>query len=391
YDATTQKPTTITYDGKVYEFVQVKDGDVEQGLVKEGTTTVTYIYKHVPQVTTKVSESNVTGSVNVRYVDTDGNEIKDLYNLVANGVVSTTTTTTTTIDGVASSKEETIASGLTYDATTQKPNLISYNGQYYEFVQVQDGDVEQGLVKEGTTTVTYIYKLAPNTTETTSTPVTGTVITRYVDIDTGEEIVSGSTIVDNGVVANRTTTIVRDAAGEVVSETTETVPTGLTYDTTADKTAKNAEIALIRLPVLEMIDYNGNLVTPDADGYVTVTETKTWSGSTITTSDYQTVYDFVEYHYMQNVNPTKLSIKSLVITPEGDYYSVTAVVEYTYYIGNKTVGYSFVSVDEAEEGAVEEGTKTITYYYRRQAYEAEATTGIAMTIRPAEMTTSMPE
>ncbi|HFI0057455.1 TPA: hypothetical protein ACGORZ_001821, partial [Streptococcus suis] len=282
-------------------------------------------------------------------------------------------------------------SKLEYDATTQKPTTITFDGKVYEFVKVKDGDVEKDLVKEGTTTITYIYKVAPNTTETISTKVFGTVKTRYIDADTGEEIVTGSTIVDNGVVANKVTTIVRNAAGEVVSETTERVPTGLTYDTTADKTAKNAEIALIRLPVLEMIDYNGNLVTPDADGYVTVTETKTWSGSTITTSDYQTVYDFVEYHYMQNVNPTKLSIKSLVITPEGNYYSVTAVVEYTYYIGSKTVGYSFVSVDEAEEGAVEEGTKKITYYYRRQAYEAEATTGIAMTIRPAEMTTSMPE
>ncbi|WNY49761.1 LPXTG cell wall anchor domain-containing protein [Streptococcus iners] len=391
YDATTQKPTTITFDGKVYEFVQVKAGDVEQGLVTEGTTTVTYIYRHVPQITEAVTETTTTGNVNVKYVDTEGKEIKDLYKLVENGLVSTTRTTTTTVDGVPSSKEETVASGLTYDATTQKPTTITFDGKVYEFVQVKAGDVEQGLVTEGTTTITYIYKVAPNTTETISTPITGTVKTRYVDADTGEEIVSGSTIVDNGVVANKVTTIVRNAAGEVVSETTERVPTGLTYDTTADKTAKNAEIALIRLPVLEMIDHNGNLVTPDADGYVTVTETKTWGESQITTSDYQTVYDFVEYHYKNNMNLTKFSIKSLVITPEGDRYSATAVVEYTYYIGNKTVGYTFVSVDEAEEGAVEEGTKTITYKYRRQAYEAEATTAIAMTIQPAEMTTSLPD
>ncbi|HFR3426473.1 TPA: MucBP domain-containing protein [Streptococcus suis] len=390
YDATTQKPTTITFDGKVYEFVQVKDGDVEQGLVAEGTTTVTYIYRHVPQITEAVTETTTTGNVNVKYVDTEGNEIKDLYKLVENGLVSTTRTTTTTVDGVSSSKEETVASGLTYDTTTQKPTLISYNGQYYEFVQVKDGDVEQSLVTEGTTTITYIYKVAPNTTETISTPITGTVKTRYIDADTGEEIVSGSTIVDNGVVANKITTIVRNAVGEVVSETPpETVPTGLTYDTTDDKTAKNAEIALLRIPVLEMIDYNGNLVTPDTNGYVTVTETKTFSG--LTSSGYQTAYDYVENHYKKNLNPTNLSIKSLVITPVGSGFAYSTVVEYTYYIGNKTVGYTFVSVDEAEEGAVEEGTKTITYTYRRQAYEAEATTAVAMTIQPAEMTTSLPD
>ncbi|WP_153055818.1 MucBP domain-containing protein [Streptococcus suis] len=391
YDATTQKPTTITFDGKVYEFVQVKDGDVEKDLVKEGTTTVTYIYRHVPQITESVTETPTTGNVNVKYVDTEGKEIKDLYKLVENGLVSTTKTTITTVDGVSSSTEETVESKLEYDTTTQKPTTITFDGKVYEFVQIKDGDEEQGLVKEGTTTITYIYKVAPNTTETISTKVFGTVKTRYIDADTGVEIVPGSTIVDEGVVANNITTIVRNAAGEVVSETTKRVPTGLTYDTTDDKTAKNAEIALLRIPVLEMIDYNGNLVTPDAKGYVTVTETKTFSGAGLTSSDYQSAYNYVENHYNRNLNPTYLSIKSLDIIPVGSEFAYSTVVEYTYYIGNKTVGYTFVGVDEAEEGAVEEGTKTITYKYRRQAYEAEATTAVAMTIQPAEMTTSLPD
>ncbi|WP_105110592.1 LPXTG cell wall anchor domain-containing protein [Streptococcus suis] len=392
YDATTQKPTTITFDGKVYEFVKVKDGDEEQGLVKKGTTTVTYIYRHVPQITESVTETPTTGNVNVKYVDTEGKEIKVPYKLMENGLVSTTKTTTTTVDGVPSSKEETVASGLTYDATTQKPTTITFDGKVYEFVKVKDGDEEQGLVKKGTTTVTYIYKVAPNTTETISTPVTGTVMTRYIDADTEEEIVTGSTIVYEGVVANNITTIVRNAAGEVVSETTERVPTGLTYDTTDDKTAKNAEIALLRIPVLEMIDYNGNLVTPDANGYVTVTETKTFSGVGITSSDYQSAYNYVENHYKQNLNPTHLSIKSLDIIPVGSEFAYSTVVEYTYYIGNKTVGYTFVEVEGAEQGDVKEGDKIIiTYKYRRQAYEAEATTAVAMTIKPAPMTTSMPE
>ncbi|UUM61774.1 LPXTG cell wall anchor domain-containing protein [Streptococcus suis] len=392
YDATTQKPTSITSNGKVYELVQVKDGDVEKGLVKKGTTTITYIYRHVPQVTTDVQTSTATGSVTVHYVDTEGNEIQGAVDLVTDGVVSTTTTTTTTTDGVASVTEDTVASGLSYDATTQKPTSITSNGKVYELVQVKDGDVEKGLVKKGTTTVTYIYKVAPNTTETISTPVTGTVKTRYIDADTGEEIVSGSTIVDNGIVANKVTTIVRNAAGEVVSETTKRVPTGLTYDTTDDKTAKNAEIALLRIPVLEMIDYNGKLVTPDANGYVTVTETKTFSGAALTSSDYQSVYTYVENHYKRNLNPTYLSIKSLDIIPVGSEFAYSTVVEYTYYIGNKTVGYTFVGVEGAEQGAVEEGDEMIiTYKYRRQAYEAEATTAVAMTIKPAEMTTSLPD
>ncbi|NQM03065.1 hypothetical protein HO428_06100, partial [Streptococcus suis] len=336
YDATLHKPTTITFEGKVYEFVQVKDGDVEQGLVKKGTTTVTYIYRHVPQITESVTETTTEGNVNVKYVDTEGKEIKDLYKLVENGLVSTTKTTTTTVDGVSSSTEETVESKLKYDATTQKPTTITFDGKVYEFVQVKDGDVEQGLVAEGTTTVTYIYKVAPNTTETISTPITGTVKTRYVDADTGEEIVSGSTIVDNGIVANKVTTIVRDAAGNVVSETTDIVPTGLTYDTTADKTAKNAEIALIRVRASEYI-----LGTGDFEYY-------------------KEQFDIISY--------TDDGDTITIVQESGDSTQTTVYVK-----DQLTVTYSLDSVDEAEKGTVEEGTKTITYYYRRPALNFELT------------------
>ncbi|HFI0088546.1 TPA: MucBP domain-containing protein, partial [Streptococcus suis] len=283
-----------------------------------------------------VTETTKTGDVNVKYVDTEGKEIKVPYNLVVDGLVSTTKTTTTTVDGVSSSTEETVASGLTYDATLHKPTTITFEGKVYEFVQVKDGDKEQGLVKEGTTTITYIYKVAPNTTETISTPITGTVKTRYVDADTGEEIVSGSTIVDNGIVANKVTTIVRDAAGNVVSETTDIVPTGLTYDTTADKTAKNAEIALIRVRASEYI-----LGTGDFEYYkerffiISYTD----DGDTIT-----------------------------IVQESGDSTQTTVYVK-----DQHTVTYSLDSVDEAEKGKVEEGTKTITYYYRRPALNFELT------------------
>lgn len=283
-----------------------------------------------------VTETPTTGNVNVKYVDTEGKEIKDLYKLVENGLVSTTKTTTTTVDGVSSSTEETVESKLEYDATTQKPTTITFEGKVYEFVKVKDGDVEQGLVKEGTTTVTYIYKVAPNTTETISTPITGTVKTRYVDADTGEEIVSGSTIVDNGIVANKVTTIVRDAAGNVVSEMTDIVPTGLTYDTTADKTAKNAEIALKRVRASEYILGTGDFEYYK-ERYFIISYTD--DGDTIT-----------------------------IVQESGDSTQTTVYVK-----DQHTVTYSLDSVDEAEKGTVEEGTKTITYYYRRPALNFELT------------------
>lgn len=327
-------------------------------------------------------ESTVTGSVHVKHVDTNGNEIQDPYMLVVDETVATVKTVTLTTNGVTTTSEETVASNLTYDATTQKPTLISYNGQYYEFVQVKEGDSEKGLVTQGTTTVTYIYKVVPNTKETVSTSVTGTVRTRYVDEDTGEEIVPGSIIIDNGVVANILTTTERNAAGEIVSQTTETIPTGVTYDTTADKQAKTEAIALIRVPATEFITSDGQIFTPDADGYITHTLHNRFQvkGDSLNQDSNQ---DLTERLIESNADAYKDLLESgklvfvsadarwavpptLISTSPIDYVgTVEYDLVYKTYIGNETVSYSLVRADSPEEGSVEEGTKVITYYYRR--------------------------
>ncbi|HEM3194583.1 TPA: MucBP domain-containing protein [Streptococcus suis 10581] len=69
YDTTDNKPEKIVNDetGDVYYILpkdEVKAGDKETGKVVEGTTEVTYIYQKA-------------GSVNVNYVDTEGNVLKD--------------------------------------------------------------------------------------------------------------------------------------------------------------------------------------------------------------------------------------------------------------------------------------------------------------------------
>ncbi|MGQ7491361.1 LPXTG cell wall anchor domain-containing protein, partial [Streptococcus suis] len=167
-----------------------------------------------------VKESNKTGNVNVKYVDTEGKEIKDLYNLVVDGLVSTTKTTTTTVDGVSSSTEETVESKLEYDATLHKPTTITFEGKVYEFVQVKDGDVEQGLVKEGTTTVTYIYRHVPQITESvTETTTEGNVNVKYVDTE-GKEIKDLYKLVENGLVSTtKTTTTTVDGVSSSTEET----------------------------------------------------------------------------------------------------------------------------------------------------------------------------
>ncbi|HEM3199574.1 TPA: hypothetical protein U0908_001780, partial [Streptococcus suis 14A] len=227
-------------------------------------------------------------------------------------------------------------------------------------------------------------QVVPNKTETTSEAVTGTVITRYVDIDTGEEIVSGSTIVDNGIVANTVITTERNAAGEIVYQTVETIPTGLTYDTTSDKTVKNAEIALIQVPVTDItVPTVGTSKVNNGDGTITISYT-TNTTSMVLDSSFRTlgeaeVLNRIEKELTSQATDlfpeTTWSFDPFVTyletpIPAGDGVSnYVATKSYTahatYDISGRTTSYTFVSVDASEVGAVEEGTTIITYYYRK--------------------------
>ncbi|WP_418969217.1 MucBP domain-containing protein [Alloscardovia omnicolens] len=175
------RPTTITSsDGTKYELVPAgkdykvgevdKDGhlvssDLVKGEVEANKTkTVTYIYKKVEQPGNPDEPQPKTGDVIVHYVDEDGNKI-------AGDVV----------DAYKQPVDD------PYDTTDNKPNTIMHDDKTYEFVKVKSGDVEQGKVKEGTTDVTYIYKLKE---EPQPDPKTGNVIVHYVD----EE---GNPIADN--------------------------------------------------------------------------------------------------------------------------------------------------------------------------------------------------
>ncbi|MGQ7482870.1 MucBP domain-containing protein, partial [Streptococcus suis] len=395
YDATTQKPTTITFDGKVYEFVQVKDGDVEQGLVKKGTTTVTYIYRHVPQITESVTETTTEGNVNVKYVDTEGKEIKDLYNLVVDGIVSTTTTTTTTTDGVASVTEDTVASGLTYDAMTQKPASITYNGKVYELVQVKDGDVEQGPVTEGTTTVTYIYRHVPQvTTDVKTSTTTGSVNVKYVDTE-GNEIKDLYKLVENGLVSTTKTTTTTTTDG-VASVTEDTVASGLTYDATTQKPAS----ITYNGKVYELVQVKDGDVEqgPVTEGTTTVTyiyrhvpqvttdvKTSTTTGSVnvkyVDTegNEIKDLYKLVENGLVSTTKTTTTTVDGVSSSTEE---TVESKLEYDATLHKPTTitfegkVYEFVQVKDGdvEQGLVKEGTTTVTYIYRHVPQITESVT-----------------
>ena len=91
------------------------------------------------------------GDVVVHYVDEDGNPIKE-------DVVDTPPSPT----------------GTEYDTTDNKPTIITYNGKKYELVPIKTVGNENGKVVEGTTHITYVYRLVPEqppvVTPPTSTP-----------------------------------------------------------------------------------------------------------------------------------------------------------------------------------------------------------------------------
>ena len=160
YDTTDNKPETITTaDGKVYKFVKVtQHSDAEISDVKSRTSVITYVYELV-NTTEKLPEAHI-GFVVVNYVDVDGLPISG----TSEGKEIPTTVMDVNGDLV----------GTQYDTTDHKPTTITTaNGDVYEFVKKSESSApESGDLKEGVTTVEYVYRK---------------VVTTYVD-ENGKEI-----------------------------------------------------------------------------------------------------------------------------------------------------------------------------------------------------------
>ncbi|MGT2674816.1 MucBP domain-containing protein, partial [Streptococcus rupicaprae] len=148
YDTKDNKPSRITFEGDTYELVKFKDGDKEVGVVVEGQTTVTYIYKKVE----KKTPIKQAGTVTVYYEDENGNLIK-------------------TPNPIAPSGTE---AGTGYDSTTStnRPEKIIKDGVTYVLVQKepkQGSDSPTGKVEAGKDkTITYVYKKVTTTPEAPS-------------------------------------------------------------------------------------------------------------------------------------------------------------------------------------------------------------------------------
>ena len=161
--------TKITYniDGGEEKVLPTKgfsfsrDNDTMQ---KDKTTHYTYHYKLKKRE--EVTNTEITGSVVVKYITTDGQEIKDAVTIQKNAPAGQRLTKSI-ISGTANlgSKTDVIDGTTTYDANTVKEHRIEKNGKVYVLTRVLPKDNRfnntenvTGIVKEGLTTIVYEYK-----------------------------------------------------------------------------------------------------------------------------------------------------------------------------------------------------------------------------------------
>ena len=169
YDTTDKQYPTLKDEatGLVYKYVApTSDSAPATGDVTEGEKHVIYSYTLDKQEETTPSKTvEAKGSVVVKYVDVDGNEIRDPENVVTDTVVKTTKTyATKSGDVVLSTRDEVTENDVKYNAAEKKVGTINKDGKKYVFRGVYEVSdkynnvlEETGKVKEGITTVVYQY------------------------------------------------------------------------------------------------------------------------------------------------------------------------------------------------------------------------------------------
>ena len=172
YDTTPERLNTIIADktGFTYEFSALAvDSAPEISVFDNAQTIVKYVYRLVSKEDPTPVKKEVKGSVVVKYVDTDGNEIKDAEKVVTDAVVKTTKTYTTKSGVVVvSTRDEVENHEVQYNAAEKKVDTITKDGKKYNYQGIyapsekfHNVAVETGKVVEGITTIVYQYQLKP--------------------------------------------------------------------------------------------------------------------------------------------------------------------------------------------------------------------------------------
>ncbi|HEL2259919.1 TPA: MucBP domain-containing protein [Streptococcus suis] len=340
YNTLDQKPATITTaDGTVYYYKEVKDTSAaEDGTVVEGTTTVQYVYEKA-------------GSVNVNYVDTEGNPIQapvaDETNEKAGTEYTTADnkpTTITTADG----KTYRLVEAGTYNVGTVSDdnNLTAVGNGKATGIDATTGTVEAGTTKE----ITYVYEEVRGNVVVNYITTDGTVIKQPV-----EDTPTSSTGTPYDTTDNKPTTITTEDGKtyRIVPVLTKGSETGKVVEGTTSITYVYEEVK--GDVVVEYYDTEGNLISGLSDSGEAVDTKEVDTPSTSTGTEYNTDEDHKPntittadgtVYYYKEVKDTSASTTGKVV--EG-----TTTVQYVYEkAGNVIVHYI------TEDGTVIKATVT---------------------------------
>ena len=173
YDTTSKRFDKIIADktGFTYEFDAIAFGsELEIGIINKAQTIVKYVYRLVSKEDPNPVKKEVKGSVIVKYVDAEGNEIKPAEMLVNDAVLRTTYTyITKSGDKVVSTRDE-VGDWHIPDYNAKEKwheKIITADGKNYDYQGIHavsdkfnNTTAETGKVAEGITTVVYQYDLA---------------------------------------------------------------------------------------------------------------------------------------------------------------------------------------------------------------------------------------
>ncbi|MGQ7560590.1 MucBP domain-containing protein, partial [Streptococcus suis] len=334
------KPEKITTeDGTVYYYKEVKDTSAPTtGKVAETTTTVQYVYEKA-------------GSVNVNYVDTDGNPIQapvaDETNEKAGTEYATADnkpTTITTADG----KTYRLVEAGTYNVGTVSDdnNLTAVGNGKATGIDATTGTVEAGTTKE----ITYVYEEVKGNVVVNYITTDGTVIKQPV-----EDTPSTSTGTPYDTKDNKPTTITTEDGKtyRIVPVLTKGSETGKVVEGTTSITYVYEEVK--GDVVVEYYDTEGNLISGLSDSGEAVDTKEVDTPSTSTGTAYNTdedhkpntitTADGTVYYYKE--------VKDTSASTTGNVVEGTTTVQYVYEkAGNVIVHYI------TEDGTVIKATVT---------------------------------
>ena len=172
YDTTSKRHRTIISDktGYTYEFDAIAYGSaLERGIIDKANTVVSYVYRLVSKEDPTPDKKEIKGSVIVKYVDAEGNEIKSEEIVKQDTVIKTIYTYFTKSGDKVISTRERVSYGLppVYNTQDKRLNEIAtadgkkykYQGVYPISEKFHNVIAENGILEEGTTTVVYQYEL----------------------------------------------------------------------------------------------------------------------------------------------------------------------------------------------------------------------------------------